>query len=100
VGPDEKYVHISKSSRARGKFLTTVRGMHTFGLNLKAVAKIMSKKFACSCSAVRGTAESVDEIVLQGDCETEVGPFIVQDFNIDKSLIYLIDSKTDKKSKM
>jgi len=92
-------VLISKSSRNRKKFITSVKGLEAFGLNLKVVAKQLSKKFACSASVVKTTTG--EEINLQGDVDRDVADYIQQEFKeVDAKLITLVDSKTGKKIKL
>jgi hypothetical protein len=39
-----KYVHISVAERARKKFITTVKGLETYGISLKKAASTFSKR--------------------------------------------------------
>lgn len=59
-------VRIIKAKRGQKKTICTVVGLHGYGCNLKDVAKLMSKKFACS-AAVGDDDKYGECITIQGD---------------------------------
>lgn len=79
----EKKLEVFRSNRGKKKFVTSVVGMATFGVDLKEASKTFSKKFACS-SSVTGP----DEIVVQGDVKDEIIELIPEKYpEIDADLI-------------
>ena len=59
---DKPKITIKRTSRSKNKFVTIIKGLNTFGIDLKVAAKFFSSRFACG-SSVTG----IDEIVIQGD---------------------------------
>jgi len=91
-------VLIRKEQRSKHKYITSVKGMESFGCDLKKAAKAFSKKFACSASVVKVTEGGL-EIQIQGDVQMELPDFIVQEFkSVDKTAIYFMD-KANKKTR-
>jgi density-regulated protein DRP1 len=90
-------VLIRKEERTKRKFTTTVKGMETFGCDLKKAAKSFSKKFACSASVVK-VNEGGLEVQIQGDVQLELPDFIVQEFKIEKQHLWFLD-KANKKTR-
>jgi density-regulated protein len=86
-------VVIQKVSRNRKKATTVVTGMDTIdGIVLKDVTKMFSKRFAGSSSVKDGPQGK--EIILQGDHMDAVAEWIVAQFQVDGSSVYLdIDGK-------
>jgi len=48
------------------------------GLDIKAITKKLSNKFACGCSAVTNPSNQI-EIVIQGDFTFEVKEFLLKE---------------------
>uniref|UniRef100_A0A183ABT7 SUI1 domain-containing protein n=1 Tax=Echinostoma caproni TaxID=27848 RepID=A0A183ABT7_9TREM len=61
-------IQVFKTSRGKKKYTTSVIGLSTFGIELKAASKVFGQKFATG-SSVTGNG---DEIVIQGDVKDEV----------------------------
>ena len=78
-GPAATGVFIRKEERTKRKFTTSVKGMDSFGCDLKKAAKAFSKKFACSASVVKVT-EGGHEIQIQGDVQMELPDVILHEF--------------------
>lgn len=91
---------ISKAQRSKNKYITTIRGLDSYGLTLKEVAKAMSKKFACSASVVK-VVPSGQEIAIQGDVQQDAPDFLVEKFGsqIPEDQIYIVAEGTGKKTK-
>lgn len=82
---------ISRVSRSKNKYITSIRGLDSYGLVLKDVAKAMSKKFACSASVVK-VVPSGQEIAIQGDLQQDAPEFLVEKFGsqIPEDQIYIV----------
>jgi density-regulated protein DRP1 len=91
-------VVISKSTRSKNKYITSIVGLDGFGVDLKKSVKLFSKKFACSASVVKVTGGQ--EIQVQGDIVMDLPEWIANEFKdkISKSVIYFVD-KGGKKTK-
>ncbi len=75
----ESYISIELSKRGKRKFVTTVFNLEKFGLNLKDVAKLFSKKFACS-STVTKEDNGMEGITLTGEFGYEIVEFLTGKF--------------------
>lgn len=90
-------VTVKRIERNKRKFVTTVSGLESFGLELKKVAKDFGKKFATG-SSVTKVASGGEEIVVQGDVSEEIKDFIIDKYkNVPEDNIELIDDKKLKK---
>lgn len=90
---------IRKEQRSRNKYVTAVKGCEQFGLDLKKVAKSLSKKFASSASVVK-MPDTTQEIQIQGDVSMELAEYLVAEFpSIEEKTVYFVDNKTNKKTK-
>jgi len=97
ISSGEKSVTISKAERARRKWITTIKGLETYGLKPKAVQQAIARRFACSAS-VGGSAKE-PEVNCQGDIEHDVADWLASTFQIEKKTIYTI-TKTGKRTRM
>ncbi len=75
----ENFILIELSKRGKRKHVTYVFNLEKFGLNLKDVAKIFSKKFACS-STVTKEDNGQEGITLTGEFGYEIVDFLVEKF--------------------
>ncbi|VDL61795.1 unnamed protein product [Hymenolepis diminuta] len=71
--PSEKRVTVSRASRGKNKFTTSIVGLDTYGIDLKVAAKFFGQKFATGSSA-----NNTGEIVIQGDVKYELMEIIPQ----------------------
>jgi len=92
-----KFCHISKNQRNKRKCITVVKGLETYNLKLKDVAKKFSKKFACSASVSNGVIKGESEIHIQGDVSFDLPDFLVEAFNIEESTMFFTDGAKKKK---
>ncbi|CAD5225667.1 unnamed protein product [Bursaphelenchus okinawaensis] len=60
-------ITLQRAPRGKNKSVTVVKGLSTFGIDLKPASKYFAGKFACG-SSVTGA----DEIVIQGDVKDEL----------------------------
>jgi len=75
---DKSVIVVTNHKRSKKKVTTTVSNVEKFSLNMKDVAKLFSKKFACSSSV---TKENNSEfITLTGDFGTEIIDFLIEKF--------------------
>lgn len=76
-------------------------GLQNFGVNLKDMAKIMSKKFACSASA--SVEDKYGECILvQGDIEDRFEEFIESElskYNVTPDKVQFEEVKKKKEGK-
>jgi density-regulated protein DRP1 len=75
---DNKKIDIKVSKRGTRKFATHVFNLELFNLNLKDVAKMFSKKFACSSTVSK--ENNKDCIVLTGEFTYEIVDFLKEKF--------------------
>jgi density-regulated protein len=75
----ESHILIELSKRGKKKHVTSVFNIEKFGLNLKDVAKLFSKKFACS-STVTKEDDGREGITLTGEFGYEIVDFLVEKF--------------------
>lgn len=75
---DTKKVEIKVSKRGSKKYATHVFNLELFNLNLKDVAKLFSKKFACSSTVSK--ENNKDCIVLTGEFTYEIVDFLKEKF--------------------
>jgi len=60
-------ITLQRAPRGKNKSVTVIKGLGTFGIELKTAARFFASRFACG-SSVTG----VDEIVIQGDVKDEL----------------------------
>ncbi|TLS26377.1 hypothetical protein PpBr36_05343, partial [Pyricularia pennisetigena] len=90
-------VTVKRIERNKRKYVTSVSGLESFGLELKKVAKDFGKKFATG-SSVTKVASGGEEIVVQGDVSDEIKEFIVEKYkDVPEENIELVDDKKNKK---
>jgi len=75
---DSKKIEIKVSKRGSRKFATHVFNLELFNLNLKDVAKLFSKKFACSSTVSK--ENNKDCVVLTGEFTYEIVDFLKEKF--------------------
>lgn len=91
---------VSKAQRKGRKLTTSVVGLHHYGINLKDMAKIMSKKFACGV-AVADDDKHGECIHVQGDIHTRFLDFVKSDlakYGVKESKVRFEEIKKKKKS--
>ncbi|KAM7543029.1 hypothetical protein Aperf_G00000012202 [Anoplocephala perfoliata] len=69
----EQKVTISRATRGKNKFTTSVVGLDSYGIDLKVAAKFFGQRFATGSSA-----NNTGEIVIQGDVKYELMELIPQ----------------------
>eukprot|EP00045_Choanoeca_perplexa_P010838 m.112409 g.112409 ORF g.112409 m.112409 type:complete len:226 (-) comp15410_c0_seq1:3906-4583(-) len=74
-GEENKGVIVSRSTRNKKKFVTTIEGLKKFGLDLKQVSKALRNRFAASSSV-----SDEDEIIVQGDVTPDIVQFLGKKF--------------------
>jgi density-regulated protein DRP1 len=75
----ETLIMIEQSKRGKSKFTTHVSNLEKYGLVLKDIAKLFSKKFACS-STVTKEDNGTECITLTGEFGYEIVEFLVEKF--------------------
>ncbi|KAI0053761.1 density-regulated protein DRP1, partial [Auriscalpium vulgare] len=64
-------VIIKRIERNKRKYVTSIRGLEIFDVDLKKASKFFAQKFATGASVTKNAA-GIDEIVIQGDVSQEV----------------------------
>ncbi|KAJ0162056.1 Translation machinery-associated protein 22 [Colletotrichum tanaceti] len=91
-------VTIKRIERNKRKYVTSVSGLESFGLENKKVAKEFGKKFATG-SSVTKTPSGGEEIVVQGDVSDEIEEFLLEKYKeIPEDNIELVEDKKKKAS--
>jgi density-regulated protein DRP1 len=72
-------VKIYKAKRGGKKIISTVVGLHNYGVPMKDMAKIMGKKFACGSAYVPDDEKYGECIQIQGDVSTRFMDFVESD---------------------
>ncbi|KAI0254871.1 translation initiation factor SUI1 [Lactifluus subvellereus] len=68
---------IKRIERNKRKFVTSIRGLEAFGVDLKKAAKLFAQRFATGGSVTKNAA-GIDEIVVQGDVSQEIYDMIAE----------------------
>ena len=90
---DVAKVIIKRSERNKRKCVTCILGLEHYSVDLKKAAKLFANKFATG-SSVSKNNQGLDEIVVQGDLQSEIFDLIRETWkNIDKSVIDLTEGK-------
>ena len=76
---NDSFIQIELARRSKNKHTTHVFNLEKFGLNLKDVAKLFSKKFACS-STVTKEDNGKEGITLTGEFGYEIVDFLTEKF--------------------
>jgi density-regulated protein DRP1 len=87
---DETCVIVKRVERSKRKCVTVISGLDSVGVKLADAAKVMSKKFSCGASVVKGVVGG-DEIDVQGDIVEDVIDLLMNHFKISESSIYTMD---------
>lgn len=72
---------IEESKRGKRKHITYITHLEKFGINLKDISKVFSKKFACSANVTKDETEQ-ESITLTGEFAIEIKEFLVEKYNI------------------
>ncbi|KAG8937094.1 Translation machinery-associated protein 22 [Tulasnella sp. 419] len=64
-------VTIKRIERNKRKFVTSIHGLETFGIDLKKAAKLFAQTFATG-SSVTKNPQGQEEIVVQGDVSDDI----------------------------
>lgn len=83
-------IHIKNTKRGKRKAVTVIKNIEKFGLDLKEVGKLLSKKFACS-STVNKDEENKDAIFMTGEFEDDLVDFLMDKFKTLKIENFHID---------
>jgi density-regulated protein DRP1 len=83
-------IHIKNTKRSKRKAVTVIKNIEKFGLDMKEVSKMLSKKFACS-SSVSKDEENKDSIVMTGEFEDDLKDFLMEKFKTLKEENFHID---------
>ncbi|KAI0068529.1 density-regulated protein DRP1 [Artomyces pyxidatus] len=70
-------VIIKRIERNKRKYVTSIRGLEAFDIDLKKASKFFATKFATGASVTKNAA-GIDEIVVQGDVSQEVYDMIAE----------------------
>ncbi|CEL94144.1 unnamed protein product [Vitrella brassicaformis CCMP3155] len=90
----EQKVTVQRQNRKGRKFITTVKGLETFGVKLDKASKVFSKAFSCGAAVVKGAPGQPDEIDIQGDVEDGLEEVILRTFpEVDDDKIYYLKPK-------
>ncbi|CDR97032.1 translation initiation factor SUI1 family protein, putative [Babesia bigemina] len=73
-------VTVQRSTRSKRKVVTSVTGLHLFGVKLEAAAKLFAKQFASGAGVVKGVPGQMDKIDCQGDVEDQVIDLILSQY--------------------
>ncbi|KAF8505927.1 density-regulated protein DRP1 [Russula emetica] len=73
----KKLIVIKRIERNKRKYITSVRGLEAFGVDLKKAAKLFAQRFATGGSVTKNAA-GIDEIVVQGDVSQEIYDMIAE----------------------
>ena len=93
----DNLILIELSKRGKNKHVTHVFNLEKFGLNLKDVAKMFSKKFACS-STVTKEDNGKEGITLTGEFGYEIVDYLTEKFpNIKPEMCQVKEPKEKKK---
>ncbi|UKJ90395.1 hypothetical protein MACJ_001328 [Theileria orientalis] len=63
---------IQKAARTKRKVITSVTGLHLFGVKLDEASKLFSKQFATGANVVKAVPGQVDRVDIQGDVEEQL----------------------------
>ena len=75
--------------RNKRKFVTIVQGLETFGHKLKTAGKQLGKRFACGAAVSRNDAGK-DEIVIQGDCLSDLPKLLSEKYEVPIENMYVL----------
>ncbi len=93
----DNLILIELSKRGKYKHVTHVFNMEKFGLNIKDVAKLFSKKFACS-STVTKEDNGKEGVTLTGEFGYEIVDYLTEKFpNIKPEMCQVKEPKEKKK---
>jgi density-regulated protein DRP1 len=98
VGEKPGAIKVYKTKRGAKKVICYVVGLHTYGINLKDIAKVMGKKFACG-AAVSEEDKYGECIAVQGDIEERFEDFVDSDLAKYKVSIDNVEFIEEKKKK-
>ena len=93
---NDNFILIELAKRSKKKHTTQVFNLEKFGLNMKDVAKLFSKKFACS-STVTKEDNGKEGITLTGEFGYEIVDFLTEKFpNIKPEMCQVKEPKEKK----
>ncbi|KAF2069015.1 hypothetical protein CYY_009663 [Polysphondylium violaceum] len=90
---DKSIITIEVVARNKKKNVTSISGLHLFGIKLADAKKVMANKFSCGCSVVEKPGLG-EEINIQGDFCEELVDLIEDKYpQIPLTSIYFIEDK-------
>ena len=84
-------VIIELNTRNKKKFMTCIRGLDHFEVDVPAAAKVFGKKFACGSAFQKGKNGLPDQIEIQGNYKDELPEYLVSKFNISRDVIFALE---------
>ena len=105
AGSVNKKIKVVKQSRGGKKMVTSIWGLHEWGIDLAETAKVMSKRFGTGAAAceIDYKGEKGQGILIQGDVTDRFEDFIEQDlasYSIDQECVYYEDGGNKKNRTM
>ncbi|UKK02069.1 hypothetical protein MACK_001423 [Theileria orientalis] len=86
---------IQKAARTKRKAITSVTGLHLFGVKLDEASKLFSKQFATGANVVKGVPGQVDRVDIQGDVEEQLVELLTTKYpEITEDKIVRMQAKT------
>ncbi|GAA5992804.1 hypothetical protein JCM11641_001045 [Rhodosporidiobolus odoratus] len=86
-------VTIKRTERHKKKWVTSVQGLHYFGIDLKKAAKLFANKLGAGAT-VSKTPQGDEEILIQGDASDEVEEMLLD--KEDKKLVAVFLGKIEE----
>ena len=87
----KREVVVELTNRNKKKFVTIIKGLEPYGLDLAPLAKAMGKKFACGAALQKGKAGSVDQIEVQGNCADECPRFLHEKYGVPMEELFVLE---------
>jgi len=82
VEPSQGKLIIKRQQRNKRKFVTTIDGLESCGVNLKKASKFFGAKFACGASVQKDGS-----IAIQGDFVDDIPDLVIQQYLLNSSQI-------------
>lgn len=93
------YVEVHLEQRQGNKFMTKIRGLEVFGIDLNQFVKDCQKTFSCSATLANltGKQSKFKEVLIQGNVAKEVPGRILDSYGISPTLAKVISPTTGSK---
>jgi density-regulated protein len=86
---EPKVIIQSKDAAKRGKHITIVAGLDSFGVKLKDAKRDLASRFAASAS-ITENAKGTKMLQVGGEVDAQAAQYVIEEYGIDVSKVFVV----------